>query len=149
MLVVDKSFAQLTAAELYAILRLRVDVFVVEQACAYPELDGRDQEPQTRHVWVPAAPETGVPIAAYLRVLYEEGAVRIGRVATHPEHRGSGLGSALFQRAVDAHMGQRIDIEAQAHLKAWYATFGFESRGDVFLDAGIPHVAMVRMPSRG
>lgn len=147
MEVVDKAFADLTPSELYAILRLRVDVFVVEQECPYPELDGRDLEPATRHLWVPGDvthPHGEPSIAAYLRVLRDADAVRIGRVVTHPGHRNNGIGAALFRAAVDAHPGERIDIDAQAHLADWYARFGFERTGDVFLEDGIPHVAMVR-----
>src|SRR5690606_34048120 len=76
------SFAELDAPTLYRLLKLRVDVFVVEQKCAYPELDGRDLEPETRHLWIEDG--AGAPLA-YLRVLREpDGAARIGRVVTAP-----------------------------------------------------------------
>lgn len=153
MHVIDKPFADLTTAELYAILRLRVDVFVVEQACPYAELDGRDVEPATRHLWVPARqPVTDVlrqtgGVSAYLRVLRDPEGVRIGRVVTHPVARGGGLGRMLFQVAVDANSSERIDIDAQTYLRGWYESFGFHVAGDEFLDAGIPHIAMTRMPT--
>lgn len=138
MTIVEKSFAELSAAELYEILRLRVDVFVVEQECAYPELDGRDLEPATRHLWL----ADGGTIVAYLRVLRDPDGFRIGRVVTHARHRGGGVGRRLFQAAVDAHSGERIDIEAQSHLAGWYETFGFRVVGEEFLDYGIAHVPM-------
>src|SRR5690606_7197202 len=75
------AFADLDAATLYALLRLRVDVFVVEQRCPYPELDGRDTEPATRHLWL----ELSRTPVAYLRILAEpDGAARIGRVVVAP-----------------------------------------------------------------
>ncbi|TRY17230.1 GNAT family N-acetyltransferase [Tessaracoccus rhinocerotis] len=141
---IDKAFADLTTRELYEILRLRVDVFVVEQACAYPELDGHDLVPTTRHVWIPGDAATG-PIA-YLRVLRASEALRIGRVVTHPDSRGRGLARMLLRSTVEAHADERIDIDAQAHLTAWYEQFGFRVSGDEFLDFGIPHLPMTRMP---
>lgn len=147
MQVVERSFAGLTTAELYAILRLRVDVFVIEQECPYPELDGRDLEPATRHLWVPgdASGANGEPsIAAYLRVLQGADGVWIGRVIAHPSARGRGIARGLVRHAVDAHRHERIDIHAQAHLAGWYASFGFEAVGEEFLEDGIAHLAMVR-----
>lgn len=141
--VIVKSFDQLTTAELYALLRLRTDVFVVEQACPYPELDGRDTEPTAGHAWVPGP--DGTPLAC-LRILREPDAVRIGRVATAREARGRGLARALFQAALDRCPGVRVDIEAQTYLVDWYAGFGFEAVGEEFLDDGIPHVEMRREP---
>src|SRR3954466_4799387 len=80
-------FAALTPFELYGLCRLRVDVFVVEQECPYPELDGRDTEPTTEHLWY----EVDGTVAATIRVL-DDGATRaIGRVATAAGHRGRGL----------------------------------------------------------
>ncbi|HYN92439.1 MAG TPA: GNAT family N-acetyltransferase, partial [Pilimelia sp.] len=80
------TFAELGAATLYALLRLRVDVFVVEQQCPYPELDGRDTEPGTRHLWLDGP---GAAPAAYLRLLADPGGVaRIGRVAVAAAARG-------------------------------------------------------------
>jgi len=149
VMLMDKSFSELTTTELYAILQLRVDVFVVEQACAYPELDGRDTEPETRHLWLPAGDGAvdDVGVASYLRVLQEGEGVRIGRVVTHPALRGTGLGRVLVQAAIDAHSRMRIDIDAQSHLAGWYGTFGFRVMGEEFLDAGIPHLPMAHMPA--
>ena len=141
MRVIEKAFAELSGYELYDILKLRVDVFVVEQDCPYPELDDRDREPETRHLWIPGE---STPIAAYLRVLLGVDGVWIGRVVAHPSVRGTGAASHLLRHAIDAHPGERFDIHAQAHLAGWYATFGFEGVGEEFLEDGIPHLAMVR-----
>src|SRR5436305_4835142 len=85
-------FAALTPFELYGLCRLRVDVFVVEQQCPYPELDGRDLEPTTVHLWFEA---DGAPIAT-IRVLREETGRAIGRVATAAGWRGRGLTARLM-----------------------------------------------------
>lgn len=91
-------FGELDPATLYVILRLRVDVFVVEQHSPYPDIDGRDTEPETAHLWFE---EGGVPVA-YLRVLRDGGEARIGRVCTAATHRGTGLGARLMGAALDA-----------------------------------------------
>jgi len=135
-----KAFDELTTSELHALLRLRCDVFVVEQRCAYPDLDGRDVEPGTRHVWL----GDGGDISAYLRVLAEPGGVvRIGRVATNPADRGRGLAAALV-RHVTATTTAPVVLDAQTHLVDWYRRLGFEIAGDEFVEDGIPHVPMHR-----
>src|SRR5689334_14054737 len=90
--------AELTAAQLYAVLTLRMNVFVVEQQAPYPELDGRDLRPDTVHYWWQPA---GQPPLAYLRVLAEPGGgARIGRVCTVPAARGRGLAARLMAAAL-------------------------------------------------
>lgn len=132
------AFAELSAATLYALLRLRVDVFVVEQACAYPELDGRDLEPGTRHLWLE---DGGVPVV-YLRLLDEGSAHRIGRVATARSHRNRGLAARLVRAALASCDGPVV-LDAQAYLVGWYEGCGFVVVGDEYLDDdGIPHVPM-------
>ncbi len=134
---------ELDPLTLYALLRLRTDVFVVEQECAYPELDGRDAEPGTLHLWVEAG---GEPVAT-LRVLQEDGgAHRIGRVATHRDHRGRGYAAALVTEALRRVGGTQVDLDAQTYLEGWYARFGFERTGPDFLEDGIPHLPMRRSP---
>lgn len=136
----DRHFSELRTRELLEILRLRIDVFVVEQACAYPEIDGRDQEPHTRHLWI----AHGEELHAYLRLLLEpEGGWRIGRVATAKTARGQGLASQLLQRALDTTEGPWT-LDAQRYLQPWYEGFGFTATGPVFLDFGIEHVPMRR-----
>jgi ElaA protein len=134
-------FADLTTAELYALLRLRVDVFVVEQDCPYPELDGRDTEPGTFHVWY--GDGDGRPLA-YLRVLDDGGVARIGRVVTDPAARGGGLGGRLVADALELVGERECVLDAQAHLTGFYGRYGFEATGPEFLEDGIPHVPMRR-----
>jgi ElaA protein len=134
-------FAELSGAELYEILRLRVDVFVVEQDCPYPELDGRDTEPDTVHLWY----ERGGAIASYLRILAEPGgAARIGRVCTAADARGGGLAGQLLDQALVAIGPRSVALSAQSHLTGFYARYGFRPDGAPFLEDGIPHTPMVR-----
>ncbi|WP_110181377.1 GNAT family N-acetyltransferase [Nocardioides solisilvae] len=131
----------LSARELHDLLRLRVDVFVVEQACAYPEVDGRDVEPTTRHVWLE---EDGAPVAV-LRVLRDPDAVVLGRVATRADRRGHGYAARLVAAALELVRAERdtlVRIGAQAHLEEWYAGFGFRRSGADYLEDGIPHLPM-------
>jgi len=135
------AFARLDAETAYRLWKLRVDVFVVEQECAYPELDGRDLEATTRHVWVE---RDGAPVA-YLRVLDEPDGCRIGRVCVAAHARGVGLADALMRRALDEVGARRCVLDAQAHLAGWYGRWGFSVTGPEFLDDGIPHVPMERL----
>jgi ElaA protein len=132
-------FADLDTATLYALLRLRVDVFVVEQRCPYPELDGRDTEPDTRHVWIEG---DGRPIA-YLRMLADPGgAVRIGRVVVAAPARGAGLATTLLTAALRLADTRPCVLDAQAHLAGYYAGLGFTATGPEYVEDGIPHVPM-------
>ncbi|WP_241095414.1 MULTISPECIES: GNAT family N-acetyltransferase [unclassified Leucobacter] len=132
--------AEMDAVSLYAILQLRVDVFVVEQQAAYAELDGRDVEPTARLYW---AEEDGAVLAT-IRVLTEEDGARIGRVATASTARGRGLAAELMRRAILDYGGEMIVLDAQQHLEAWYQGFGFVRSGEVFVEDGIPHIPMTR-----
>ncbi|MCV2392872.1 GNAT family N-acetyltransferase [Actinotalea sp. M2MS4P-6] len=138
---------------LYRVLRLRVQVFVVEQECAYEDLDGRDLEPGTELHWV-ADDDDPTRVLATLRVLRDpDGAMRIGRVVTDPAARSLGVASTLMARAVErcAELSPTADVvlDAQAHLADWYARFGFVVDGPGFLEDGIPHVPMRRSASSG
>lgn len=135
------AFSELDAVTLYALLRLRVDVFVAEQGCAYPELDGRDTEPGTVHVWLADGDE---PLA-YLRILgHADGTARIGRVAVARHARGGGLAGQLMDAAL-SRLGERpCALDAQSYLVAFYARYGFEPTGPEYLDDGIVHVPMRR-----
>jgi len=125
---------------LHEILRLRQDVFVVEQAAAYPDIDGRDLEPGTIQFW---AGEGSVD--ATLRLLREpDGTERIGRVATAAAARGKGLGAELMEAAIAATRSPVVSIDAQEHLEQWYGRFGFVRSGDRFHEDGIPHIPMTR-----
>jgi ElaA protein len=135
----EARFAELSPAELYGILRLRVDVFVVEQNCPYPELDGRDAEPTTVHLWHEAADGS---VLSTIRVL-ENGEDRaIGRVATAVSARGQGLSAELIRRGIELCDGRTVDIGAQAYLEGWYQRFGFVRSGPDYLEDGILHLPM-------
>ncbi len=140
-----RSFAELSAYQLYAVLRLRVDVFVVEQNCPYPELDGLDQE--ATHVMLHS--DDGALIA-YARILppHEDGLPHIGRVIVRETARGTGVASELMERAlhqVEVLFGsKRSALAAQAHLERFYAKHGFRRTGADYLLDGIPHVDMRR-----
>ncbi len=139
--VQSAAWKQIDVATAYALLRLRVDVFVVEQQCPYPELDGRDTEPATRHLWLADAAGP----TAYLRVLGEpDGGRRIGRVCTRLDTRGLGLAGALVEHALAASSGAAFVLDAQTHLRQWYERFGFAVDGEAFVEDGIPHVPMSR-----
>ncbi|GIG30403.1 GNAT family N-acetyltransferase [Cellulomonas marina] len=133
------------ARTLYRLLRLRVDVFVVEQECAYPELDGRDAEADAELLWTAAGDE----VLGTLRVLRDpDGTQRIGRVATAASARSRGVASRLMRlgvaRCTQRAPGVDVVLDAQAHLADWYARFGFVVDGPAFHEDGIPHVPMRR-----
>ena len=137
-----KRFCELTADELYDILALRVSVFVVEQQCPYPELDGLDKT--AFHVWL--QDESG--IQAYLRVMdRQEGReyVSIGRVLS--VRRREGLATRLLQEGIrlaqSAFHAEAIYLEAQVYAKSLYEKQGFRQISDEFLEDGIPHVKML------
>jgi ElaA protein len=140
-----RTLDELSARELYELIRLRVDVFVVEQKCPYAELDGLDLN--AHHVL--GHDEEG-RLMACARILPPEhgGLPHIGRVVVHPALRGKGLAHELMTNALDAlhriHGSRRSELAAQAHLEAFYAAHGYERTGaDYDLD-GIPHVDMRR-----
>jgi predicted GNAT family N-acyltransferase len=135
-------FAELTPLEVYALCRLRVDVFVVEQECPYSELDGRDVEPGTVHLWF----ESDGEVAATIRVLDEGAGRSIGRVATAKGFRGQGLAARLIEQGIELCGDAPIALGAQAHLEAWYERFGFRRSGPGYVEDGIPHVPMRREP---
>jgi ElaA protein len=129
---------------LHDLLRLRIDVFVVEQKCAYPELDGRDPGPGTEHLWI--SDELGP--AAYLRVLAEpDGGRRVGRVCTRVDARGRGLAARLVDAVLAAWPRVRLTLDAQTYVAGFYAARGFAVSGPEFVEDGIPHVPMVREPA--
>ncbi len=139
-------FAGLSGDELYAILAARVAVFVVEQDCPYPELDGLDQS--AHHLW---ATDSAGRVAAYARITapgtrFAEPS--IGRVLTAMEHRGTGLGRDLMERAIDLaerlYPGAQMRISAQQHLDRFYASLGFGFVRGPYPEDGIPHVEMLR-----
>ncbi len=143
----DVPLAQMDAVTLHGLLKLRSDVFVVEQACIYPDIDDRDVEPTTRHVWL--ADPDGRP-AAYLRRLTDpDGTVRVGRVVTRADRRGEGLSRRLVGSVLAdleaTEDGGVVVLEAQSHLAAFYASMGFVVAGPEYVEDGIPHVPMRRV----
>lgn len=139
-----KSFRQLTAAELYEILRTREAVFIVEQQCPYPEADGKDLD--AMHLYY--TDDEG-HVTAYLRLYYkkdEPGTVQVGRVVTSAAARGTGLGRKILRdgiRYATEQMGaERLYLEAQVYAIGFYQMEGFEVTSVEFLEDGIPHVQM-------
>ena len=143
-----KSFTQLDSDELYELLKLRVDVFVVEQNCPYPEIDDKDRHPETLHL---SGKTKDGKLSAYLRILppglsFKE--VSIGRVVVAKESRGQGISDTLLKIALDqincTWSGENIRIGAQVYLKKFYESNGFEAISKSYLEDGIPHIDMIR-----
>ena len=141
LLLHKKWFPELTAQELYELLRIRSDVFVVEQNCVYQDLDYDDQP--AMHLWLTEDDK----IVALCRVCpagthMEE--VSIGRVITTV--RGKGYGKQIMLAGIDAakeHFGaKRIDLEAQEYAKGFYEQVGFQQSSEPFMLDGIPHIKM-------
>ncbi len=136
-----KTFGELTTDELYELLRVRSEVFVVEQNCVYQDMDGDDQS--SIHLWL----TQGERVVALARVCpsgthMEE--ISIGRVIT--TDRGKGYGKLIMLHAIDAAIGhfdaRRIDIEAQEYARGFYESVGFRQSSDTFILDGIPHIRM-------
>lgn len=143
----DLSFKQLSLDELYDVLKLRVDVFIVEQNCPYPELDDKDRHPDTRHL---IGRDPLGEIVAYARVLapgvsYPDSS--IGRVLVAEKARGGGSAKSLMNQAIalaNKHWPENnIQLGGQEYLKAFYQKLGFEPVSDVYLEDGIPHLDML------
>ncbi|MBP5074542.1 GNAT family N-acetyltransferase [Pseudomonas chlororaphis] len=144
---VCKHHTDLGKEQLYAILQLRTEVFVVEQKCAYQEVDGQDLEGDTCHLMAWDDDQ----LVAYLRLLdpaSQGGDVVIGRVVIAPQARGKGLGHELMEHALkqaQKHWPQTpIYLSAQAHLQGYYGRYGFNVVGEEYLEDDIPHIGMRR-----
>jgi ElaA protein len=140
-----RNMGGLSAHELYELLKLRVDVFVVEQNCPYPELDGKDE--RAIHLMLR---RTGELLAA-ARILPPEATskvAKIGRVVVASNYRGEKLGDALMREAIgicEAHFPDHdIGLSAQSHLQAFYRSLGFQPVSEEYLEDGIPHIDMLR-----
>lgn len=135
----------LDAATLYALLTLRLEVFVVEQNCPYLELDGWDLSRDTRHFWIET--RTGAVLAT-LRLIEEHPrgrkVFRIGRVCTAAAERGKGHTTRLMEAALAEVGDHSCHLNAQTHLAEMYGRHGFTVSGAAFVEDGIPHVPMVR-----
>lgn len=140
-----KEFEQLTIDELYAILQLRSQVFVVEQNCVYQDLDGKDQ------IALHVLGFKNKKLVAYTRI-FKPGDyftyASIGRVVVAPNERNHQYGYAIMEASLEAiqkHFREsKIKISAQVYLKKFYNNLGFETVGEEYLEDGIPHVAMMR-----
>ena len=140
-----KTFAELTTIELYQLLKLRVNIFVVEQTCPYPELDDKDHQDGVYHL----LGYIGNQLVANARLLpagISFDSASIGRVATHKEYRATGLGHQLMQQAIihceNLWPGVSIEIGAQQHLVPFYQQHGFTQTSEMYLEDNIPHVDM-------
>jgi ElaA protein len=133
-------FDQLTVDGLYELLRFRQGIFIVEQKSPYPDLDGLDQ-----HAWQLLLRADGV-LAGCLRLIPPPPLVRIGRVAVAAPLRGRGLGRRLMEEALlfcrEHYPGSPVALTAQAHLVAFYRSFGFAPTGAPFDDFGVTHIDM-------
>lgn len=141
-----KEFEELSLDELYQVLRLRSEVFVVEQGCFYQDVDGKDQH---CHHLMGSVP--GTALAAYTRLVppgisYPN--VSIGRVVSSAAIRKNGIGKALMAKSIEVmeelYGKVAIEISAQLYLKRFYESFGFRQEGEEYLEAGIVHIHMVR-----
>ncbi|HEX7904234.1 MAG TPA: GNAT family N-acetyltransferase [Chitinophagaceae bacterium] len=139
-----KKFEELNVNELYAILRLRSEVFVVEQNCVFLDMDDKDQLSYHLLGWKDTL------LVAYTRLVPPGVAYNlpsIGRVVTSPAARRNGLGKLLMKKSIDETIRlfghTSIKIGAQVYLKKFYASLGFEPAGDVYLEDGIEHIGMI------
>ncbi len=141
-----KRWSELSTDELYGFLKLRTDVFFVEQRIDEEELDNRDQEPTTEHLWI--ADEHGT--AAYLRIIvdaeptHKDARRLFGRVATRPDRRGEGLSQLLIGEVIRLHGHEPMLLHAQEYVVPLYARFGFEPFGETYIEAGLVHRMMYR-----
>jgi len=142
-----KEFNNLAPAELYSILRLRNEVFIVEQNCPYQDLDNKDLE-----AWHLMGMEKD-KLMAYSRLLapgisYSESS--IGRIVSSPVARKTGMGKKLMQESIEQirilFQTDTIRIGAQLYLKSFYEFFGFVQDGNIYLEDNIPHIIMLRKP---
>jgi ElaA protein len=143
------SFDQLPVRDLYAVLQARQDIFILEQSCLYPDIDGFDQDAHHLLGWMQVDGKR--QLVAYIRVIapgvkYEE--MSIGRVLTTEAARGTGAGKQLMAEAIryaeSLYPGQRIKIGAQRYLEAFYGSFGFVTTSEPYDEDGIMHVEMLR-----
>ena len=138
------TFDDLDPHTAYDVWRPRQQVFVVEQHSPYPDLDGRDREPATRHLLL----ERGGELVGYARVLDDGDWARIGRVLVVPHARGPGLADELVRTALELTGGREVRLDAQTGLGDWYASYGFEVSGPAFDDDGVLHIPMARPAAR-
>lgn len=143
-----RTWGELSLDEFFEIARVRTEVFFLEQRIEEEELDERDREETTEHVWI--SDDRGV--AAYLRVVVDarpqegnrDARRLIGRVVTRADRRGQGLARRLIEHVIERHGHEPLALHSQSYIQPLYAALGFEPYGDEYLEAGIPHVSMYR-----
>lgn len=132
--------------ELYALLKLRQDVFILEQESFYADIDGKD--PDALHYLIHDRQTSCLLGAIRLFVETGENTARIGRVVIAPEARGTGLGRSLMQAGIDKAQelapGCKIHVSAQAYLEKFYSSLGFKTVSEIYIEDGIPHIDMIR-----
>lgn len=142
---ITKTYNELSKEELYSLLRLRAEVFVVEQDCPYQDLDNKDK--LAYHLLAIDNDE----VVVYLRIFkagdyFQE--ISIGRVVVKPTYRSTGLGHQAMTKAIEyiaQHNKQKaIRISAQTYLKKFYESHGFKQVGEAYLEDGLPHIGMLR-----
>lgn len=143
-----KTFSELTVEEFHNILQLRINVFVVEQNCPYPELDGNDK---VAFHFFGVEEDDPVKILAYTRIFkpgvyFKEAS--IGRVVVHPDYRNDKLGHEMMSRSIqkmeELFNTSKITISAQSYLQKFYEVHGFKRIGEEYLEDDIPHIKMIR-----
>lgn len=148
--VIHKTWGEFTPDEVFDMAVLRSEVFFLEQKIDEEEFDAADRDPTTIHLWV--ADDEGM--AAYLRIVHNPDhaashdgvADSLGRMVVRKSARGRGLAQVLMARALEIAGDKPLYLHAQDYVTSLYAKFGFERRGELFQEAGIPHVLMVRQP---
>ena len=141
MRVLVAGLDELPVRTAYDVWRLRQQVFVVEQACPYPDLDGRDLEDSTRHVVLIDDEDA---VVGTLRVLDDGGWSRIGRVVVAPAARGRGLAAVMMDEAMALCGDREVRLDAQTGLTGFYEGYGFVVTGPEFDEDGVMHVPMAR-----
>ena len=139
-----KKFEELSLNELYEILNLRQEVFVVEQDCPYIDADFKDQKSLMINGYFEGK------LVAHTRIIFpgiSYAEASIGRVATHKDYRGTGLGQELMLKTIETlekHFGYECRISAQCYLVNFYKNFGFEVCSEEYLEDNIPHIQMFK-----
>ncbi len=158
--IVVKTWSEFTPDDVFEMAVLRSEVFFLEQKITEEEFDAADRDPSTIHLWV----SDDLGMAGYLRIVdspasdspasdspaaahaHEGIAQSLGRMVVRADVRGQGLAERLMTKALDIAGENPLYLHAQEYVTGLYAKFGFEERGEVFMEAGIPHRLMVRVP---
>ncbi len=149
-LIVVKTWSEFTPDDVFEMAVLRSEVFFLEQKITEEEFDAADRDPSTVHLWV----SDGRGMTGYLRIVDSPAAAKthegitksLGRMVVRADARGQGLAERLMARALDIAGEEPLYLHAQDYVTGLYAKFGFEARGELFMEAGIPHRLMVRVP---